>query len=76
MSWNSVNECLPEVGEEVYTYNINGGLCYHILYLDDDGIWRDENFVENAMYDNPPTHWHEDKLLEPPKYITNMEDEE
>ena len=57
MEWVNVKDAMPQIGVGVYTYNIHGGLSYHVLYLDDDGKWHDDNYVENAEYDNPPTHW-------------------
>lgn len=66
MEWISVEDALPQMGVGVYTYNVHGGLNYHILYLENNGKWYDENLVENAEYDSPPTHWLAMPKLPPP----------
>lgn len=56
--WISVKDRLPETGEEVNCYNKKYKIGYPYMYYEEDSKkWFDSNYVENAMYDHPPTHW-------------------
>ena len=55
--WIEVKKQLPEIGQNVKSFNRKTGVFYPALYLDDDGKWYDAEIVENGGYDNPPTDW-------------------
>lgn len=55
-TWYKISDVLPEEGDSVVCYNVNTENYYGEMYFD-NGVWYDENGVENAEFDEPPTHW-------------------
>lgn len=63
--WVSVVEQLPPIGADVIVYRKDSGIAYRKMFYDGSG-WYDDNGVENAGYDDPPTYWIKMQSLPPP----------